>query len=316
MKRLVFSLIVLAAAALALTACSSEDAQATPAPVVAQANVLIAEGRLMPFNVLDHAFSLPGQVAEVMVQDGDVVEAGQVLARLTDSPEAALALARAEQETLAAQQALEALKTQANLNLAQAELAVLEAETALEEAQNLYDSDDSDQNQAGLDAAKAQWELARDARRNLAAGDGIDPDLMDAAEARLTTAQAAEASAKAALEALTLKASLDGTVIDLDLQPGQLVSAGVPVFTLADVSNWVIKTDNLTEVDVTAISLGQEVEVVLDALPEVTLTGTVTHINTRFEEKRGDITYTATIQLDDLDPRMRWGMTAAVKFTR
>lgn len=316
MKRLVFSLIVLAAAALALTACSSEDAQATPAPVVAQANVLIAEGRLMPLNVLDHAFSLPGQVAEVMVQDGDVVEAGQALARLTDSPEAALALARAEQETLAAQQALEALKTQANLNLAQAELAVLEAETALEEAQDLYDSDDSDQNQAGLDAAKAQWELARDAQRNLAAGDGIDPDLMDAAEARLTTAQAAEASAKAALEALTLKASLDGTVIDLDLQPGQLVSAGVPVLTLADVSNWVIKTDNLTEVDVTTISLGQEVEVVLDALPEVTLTGTVTHTNTRFEEKRGDITYTATIQLDDLDPRMRWGMTAAVKFTR
>ena len=52
----------------------------------------------------------------------------------------------------------------------------------------------------------------------------------------------------------------------------------------------------------------------LDALPDVTLKGEVTNINARFEEKRGDITYTVTVLLTETDPLMRWGMTAAVRF--
>ena len=83
---------------------------------------------------------------------------------------------------------------------------------------------------------------------------------------------------------------------------------------MADYSTWVVKTDNLTETDVVNLAVGQKVEVVLDALPEVTLSGEVTHINARFEEKRGDITYTVTILLSQTDPQMRWGMTAAVSF--
>jgi hypothetical protein len=33
-----------------------------------------------------------------------------------------------------------------------------------------------------------------------------------------------------------------------------------------------------------------------------------------FEEKRGDVTYTARIRLDNIDPRLRWGMTVATVF--
>lgn len=315
-KKMLLSLVVLAAAALAITACGPKSVEATPAPVVAQASVMIAEGRLMPVNALDHAFHVPGQVAEVLVKDGDAVEAGQALARLNESPEAALALARTEQEMLAAQQALNALKTGADVNLTQAKLAALEAQDAQEAAQDRYDSDASEQNQAALDAAEADLQLAKDTRAKLNTNDGIDPDLLAAAEARLFTAQSAQSSAAAAMDALTLVASMDGTVIDLDLQAGQLVGAGAPILTLADMTGWVVKTDNLTEVDITDVSIGQEVEVVLDALPDVKLTGEVTHINARYEEKRGDITYTVTVKLSDADPRMRWGMTAAVKFIR
>ncbi len=60
--------------------------------------------------------------------------------------------------------------------------------------------------------------------------------------------------------------------------------------------------------------IGQKVEVVLDALPDQSFSGQVTHIDMVYEEKRGDTTYTATIVLDQLDPQMRWGMTAAVQF--
>jgi hypothetical protein len=42
----------------------------------------------------------------------------------------------------------------------------------------------------------------------------------------------------------------------------------------------------------------------------------VTAISSKYEEKRGDITYTITIALTSTDPRMRWGMTADVQFEK
>jgi hypothetical protein len=62
------------------------------------------------------------------------------------------------------------------------------------------------------------------------------------------------------------------------------------------------------------VASGQGVTVVPDALPGVTLTGTVESISDVFEEKRGDITYTASILLDGIDPRLRWGMTVVITF--
>ena len=74
------------------------------------------------------------------------------------------------------------------------------------------------------------------------------------------------------------------------------------------------ETDDLTEIEVVDISLGQKTIIVPDALPDLELTGTVEEISDQFEEKRGDITYTARIQIDDIDPRLRWGMTVAITF--
>jgi hypothetical protein len=51
-----------------------------------------------------------------------------------------------------------------------------------------------------------------------------------------------------------------------------------------------------------------------DALPDLELTGTVESIDDFFEEKRGDVTYTARILLNESDPRLRWGMTVVVTF--
>jgi hypothetical protein len=48
----------------------------------------------------------------------------------------------------------------------------------------------------------------------------------------------------------------------------------------------------------------------------VVLKGEVTSINDRYEEKRGDITYTVTVLLKESDPLLRWGMTAAVRFVQ
>jgi hypothetical protein len=88
----------------------------------------------------------------------------------------------------------------------------------------------------------------------------------------------------------------------------------VPAVQLADFTQWYAETDNLTEIDVVNVSVGQGATVVPDALPDLELTGTVESIDDFFEEKRGDVTYTARILLNESDPRLRWGMTVVVTF--
>jgi hypothetical protein len=51
-----------------------------------------------------------------------------------------------------------------------------------------------------------------------------------------------------------------------------------------------------------------------DALPDVALAGGVEAIKDLSEEKRGDVTYTVTIRLQESDPRLRWGMSVTVDF--
>lgn len=315
MKRLALILILVTTALFTLTACSASDTPEDPTPEPrVMPTAIIAEGRLLPVNWLEQSFDIPGTVGSVMAQDGELVTYGQPLASLVPSIDATLALARAEQELLAAQQALDNLNASAALALAQGQLKVLNAQEAREDAQQDYDADDSAENKALLDIATASLALAEEELSRLEQGDGVDGQLLKPAQARLDAANAALSSAQSLVAAHQLNANMDGVVVDLDLQPGQKVAAGTPLFAIADPAGWVVKTDNLSEIQVASVAVGDEVTVSLDALPGLKLTGVVTHINGRFEEKRGETTYTVTIAVTEMDPAMRWGMTAAVYF--
>lgn len=313
MKKLAFIFVMLVSV-LVLTACGSTSAQTDDAAAAVDAapDVAIFEGKLVPASWLEQSFAVPGQVAEILVQDSEKVENGQVLARLVVPADVELSLARAQQELSAAKQALESLKDGAELALAEQRLAVINAEKQVETAQEKIDDEDSEENQASLVVAVTRLERAQAILEKLEAGDGVDPDVTKAAQMRLKTAEASLAAAEALQSSYELRATTGGTVVDPTLQVGQRVSAGQPVFTLADFSSWMVKTDNLTEIDIAGVAVGEKVTLFFDAIPEVSLTGAVKEINMRSEEKRGDTTYTVTIQLDKGDPRLRWGMTAAV----
>jgi multidrug efflux pump subunit AcrA (membrane-fusion protein) len=178
--------------------------------------------------------------------------------------------------------------------------------------------------------ALAAANLAEAQRRYAEVQNGPDADQLALAQSRLTSAESALAAAQAALPAaeaglaaaqaalenIELRAPFSGTLAAFDLKPGQQVAPGQTVGTLADFSAWQVETDNLTEIDVVRIAPGQGVSVVLDALPDHPLAGTVTAIDSVFAEKQGDITYTARIALTDGHPLMRWGMTASVTFDK
>jgi len=391
MKKLSVFLVLLVSAAIFLTSCAAKpDQESTLMTENVQNQSLIAEGSLQPINSLAHSFSVSGQVAEVLVKNGDVVKPGDVLVRLKDSSAAELGLENAQAEALAAQQAYDQLSSSKDLTLAQAELNLANAQkdydkirwnqvtedtaretnpdvinaaraavtiaedkvkTAEEKYNDFSETPDSDPlkaaalstlsnaklnlvqaklnlnnyinppNTQDLSISNAEVAVAKakfeDAQRQLEKlQNGSDSNELQMAKARLDSANAAVANAQSQMDALALTANVAGTVVDLTLQPGQKVTAGEIAVIIADYSNWIVKTDNLTETEVTSITTGQKANVILDALPEKTLEGEVTYINSLFEEKRGDITYTVTILLTQTDPLMRWGMTGAVEFLK
>ena len=84
--------------------------------------------------------------------------------------------------------------------------------------------------------------------------------------------------------------------------------------SLADTGQWYVETSDLTELEVVDLEEGQKATIVADALPDVEMTGRVEEISQTFKSQGGDILYTVRIMVDEIDPRMRWGMTVEVTF--
>jgi multidrug efflux pump subunit AcrA (membrane-fusion protein) len=369
--------VILIIIGLVLSACSSASTtsnEATPIPIVAGGSNIVAEGRIVPREDAQLSFFTSGQVAEILVKEGDQVKNGDVLARLGNREDFETALANAELELINAQQALDQLNKNVKVNQANALEAVAAANRAVRDAQYQLDNftvpvnqqkftaiegvkkmkelldkardafepykynpstdptredlkDDLDRAQSDYNSSVRRLEYETELRRaesNLdkamqdyeAMKDGPDPDDLAVGQARVKAAEKAVASADAALSHMELKATIDGTVVKQDLIVGQQVSAALPVMTIADFSQMYAETDDLTEIEVVDIALGQKVSVVPDAIPDLDISGVVDNINNIYEEKRGDVTYTTRILLQNVDPRLRWGMTVVITFQK
>jgi len=103
-------------------------------------------------------------------------------------------------------------------------------------------------------------------------------------------------------------------VADLNARLGGSINAGEPAVTVADFSEWLVKTTDLTEIDVVELAEGRPVTVTLDAIPDAELKGEILSIRQTYSENQGDVVYEVTILLNGTHPGMRWGMTAAVSF--
>ena len=165
---------------------------------------------------------------------------------------------------------------------------------------------------AQIDAAKAS-EAAAQARLDqlIAERDGKATDSFEAA---IQQAQAAIDSAQIALAQTELRAPFAGMIAQLNLKAGELTPRDQPGAVLADLSGWQIETDDVTEIKVPSLKVGQGVTIQFDALPVVELKGQVESISGVSQTKSGDVVYPVKIKVLDSDPRLRWGMTAAVTF--
>jgi multidrug efflux pump subunit AcrA (membrane-fusion protein) len=376
-------LVALAGAAVAYTLvvpgaaaeADGEELQTTTARRGELSLLASGTGTLIPATEAELGFDTSGELVEILAEVGDEVEAGQVLARLdTTSAEADLAEAEAAlreltsptavaQAMLAVADAREALETaqytytvnqaghratQDAIEGARARLAV--AKEKLEEAQDAFDSADSDarkamaydrlgsarksynsalatynwytghpteieQTQLEADVAIAEGQLL-EAESLLAAltGEELPEGAFGDGLTALQKAQANVAEARRALEATELRAPVTGTITAINAVVGETVG-GSSMMTLMDISQPHVEF-YLDQTDIEKASVGAEVEVVFDAYPDIVYSGEVTGIDPVLTTSGGVSAvhgFAALTPLEGEDsPRLLVGMSAAV----
>lgn len=127
----------------------------------------------------------------------------------------------------------------------------------------------------------------------------------------------AKANLKAARDTLAnyvITAPFNGVIADVQAEVGDQITPQTRAVSVIDASQWIVETTDVTELEVVKINLGQTVRLVPDALPELTLNGTVTEISNAYEQQGGDILYVVTIRVENPDTRLRWGMTVEATF--
>lgn len=334
MKKLTILFFVLI---FALAACGT-PATATPvAATPAPANAVIAEGRLVPAQDATLAFQARGTVVEVNVKIGDEVKEGEALARIGGQSDAAFAAAQLE--LVGAQQSLDTLRESADTMQAKAWIALRDAKVVYEDAQDLYDAmvsgdyeydrivykiirgmrvptmetvtvgevdaETLEDARADMELKKAIYEEAQRAYDRMK--DGPDVDQLTLLEGRLN-------AAKANAAAFAVTAPFDGTVMDVNVSVGEQVGPEMWAVKIADTSAWYVETNDLTELEVVKIALGSKVAISPDALSDANMTGVVESISQAFIMQGGDILYKVKIKVDEIDPRMLWGMTVEITF--
>lgn len=333
------STLPLLLAAMLLAACGGAPTatEAAPIPTVVADDTIITEGRLEPIHYAELALNASGLVSEVFLKEGDTVSAGDIIARLeaeqartleAAQAKAAQDLTTAYQEVRDAQFKLDNFDVPSDFKGLTPSEAVSMTLDQLNKARSAYEpyrflgeaSANRREFKRRLDDAWADY-------RRAIQWFELESNL-ETANARLDTAQRDynalydpaftqdTAGIRAALANAEVRAPFSGLITSLKLKAGEFAASGQPVVTIADTSKWVIKTTDLTEIDVVNIKEGQEAIVTLDALPGVELHGNVFSISQDYSEKQGDVVYEVTVLLTDSDPAMRWGMTAEVKFIK
>jgi len=293
---------------------------APPTSIIAHGTIEVIETDVSPMAT--------ARLLRVPVEEGDVVQAGDTLAILTQATLAATLdgqrarLAAAE----AAQRDLERGARAEEVAAAEAELAGAEADVSrttrdLERARALA-SGEAISRQAVDNAADAVATAVsrRDAARERLAllRAGSRPERIRQARAEVSTARASLAAAEANATDLVLLSPVAGVVFERYAQAGEVLTPGSPALTVGEVSRPWVRVF-LAARDVARIKLGQPAAVTLDGAPGPQYPGIVTVINPRAEftpraalteEEREDLMFGVRIDVQDSTGAVKPGLPA------
>jgi HlyD family secretion protein len=262
--------------------------------------------------------SLPfgGRVKKVAVSVGDKVKAGQLLLEL-EAPDAERQVREAELNLEIRQLQLDKARAGASpeeIEIAQANLR--KAALAKRVAQAAYDEIADEENAEAspealvLQQATIDYQIAQRNYERLVNGPRTDE--LSALEKQLESAQLALERGRAQLEEMRLITPLSGTVVRVEANEGEMVSAYRPVVVIADLTSLQIIAE-VDEIDVAEVAPDQEVTIRLDAYPGQTLPGTIVSLAPAASPQQGSTVYEAMVKFDAGRLTLRLGMGANLK---
>ena len=252
-----------------------------------------ATGNLQPTNQVEVGSELSGIVNQVLVDENDHVQKGQVLAQLDVSK-----LQDAVERSRAGLAAAEA-----QVLLAQA--TVVEAQATLRRFQKISEMSEgtlpsrSEMDTAYANAKRAEAEVAN-------------------ARASIAQARASLRSDETSLYKASIRSPINGVVLTRKVEPGQTVAASfqAPVlFTLAeDLAKMELQVD-VDEADVGQVKVGQRATFTVDAWPGRKYAAVITRVGYGSQEKDGVISYLTVLAVGNDDLSLRPGMTGTAEIT-
>ncbi|MGI9334542.1 MAG: HlyD family secretion protein [Gammaproteobacteria bacterium] len=234
-----------------------------PAEDAVPAGFAVANGRIEATEV-DIATKLPGRIEVVLADEGDVVEAGDVVARM-------------DTRTLDA----ELEQAEAELRRAHTERAHAEAVVVQQRAERDFQAKELVRFQALALKGSVSFE-SLDQRRSM---QQVAQARLQAAQikvaqsqAEIDAAQATVKRVKVELDETTLVAPRRGRVLYRLAEPGEMLAAGGKIMTLLDLSD-VYMTVFMPETVAGRIPLGADARMVLDAAPDVVIPARVVFVS-------------------------------------
>ena len=291
---------------IALSFTPNESAAETPPVQVRRGNLIetaAASGTIEPHVQIAVKSRASGEVIEVLVEEGDIVEAGDVLVRLDprdaeqDVTEAEMALDRARSDLT---------QSRANYRVAQAQAEEAQAESAVRNrgfALGLISSEDQRAAASSADVARANV-TSRQAQ-------------IAASRLSVESAELRVEEAERRLEETTIFAPVSGTVLAVDVEIGSIVASGITnvnggttLMTVADLSDLRVIGD-IDEAQVGSVAEDQEVTIRVDAYPTQTFTGQVARVSPLGQTQSNIVTFDVEILIIDEDAHLlRSGMSA------
>ena len=294
---------------------------------------ITAVGNLAFSHQEELTFEASGTVGEVLVEIGDSVEEGQVLAKLDDTSiislqkaviqaridlrnaeltgeldvaevEAAVADARVALET--AREALEDTEYTES-DIARAELAVINAEIALDRAQEDLERA---QEQYVKNRTVPEWAQDYEQKQKEAEDDlvemlgSVDSLEVELKQSEVASAQAALDEAIKGLGMDTMVAPFTGIITAVNAEAGEAVNASTVVIELVDTDKFEAEI-LVNEMDILNIRLGTEASVQVDAMPMIALPANVTHISPTATIQSGVVNYKVKVEIQSLQAMMQ-----------
>jgi len=253
--------------------CSGMCGVATPRNNVSAQKTVTASAVVVPAQVSELGFLIPGIARDIPVKEGDTVKAGQTLMVL-NTPELQYAVTEAEAGVRAAQ--------------AQADIRSNE----LIKKYLIYYTPTS------VKFRKAKF--------------SVPHEVIDMANLGVQKAQAMVEGAQAKLAQGTLTAPFDGTVTSVNVIPGEYVPSNQAVVTLATLDDLQFETTDLSERDVPNVHVGDPVNVFIEAINK-NISGKVINISPRADTVAGDVVFKVTVTPDTQPEGLLPGMTAEVE---